>query len=47
MNDEYRNYLLSKKNKVEELVKPIIANAHERAKPHQVDCLNMLRYKIE
>jgi len=42
MNAEYKNYLISKKNKVEELAKPIVANAHERAKPHQVDCLNML-----
>lgn len=42
MNVRYHNYLISKKNKVDESVTPIIANAHERAKPHQVDCLEML-----
>lgn len=42
MNAEYKKYLLSKKNKVDELAEPIIANPHEKAKPHQVDCLEML-----
>ena len=39
MNATYRKFLVSKKNKETPKAKPIKAIPHERAKPHQADCL--------
>ncbi len=42
MNKTYRKFLVSKKTREVETAKSIVANPHERAKPHQRDCLDFL-----
>jgi hypothetical protein len=42
MNTIYRDFLVSKKEREMKAAKPIVANPHALAKPHQRDCLEFL-----